>query len=163
MTHLYVEGVNGQIEVREEWVVIHRKGLLAKQGHVFGNKGIQIRLSDVHDIQISFPRFGKNGWLSFVTGSSGPVHDVMEAIRDQRTVMFKKKSQDEFDEFRQLIFDLKTRMSNDGLVEAIAAGVAASTRPDFATQLRELAALRDEGLLDEGEFQAKKAQLLSET
>jgi putative oligomerization/nucleic acid binding protein len=162
MAHLYVEGLNGQIEVNDEWVIIHRKGLLAKQGHAFGNKGIQIRLSDVHDIQISFPRLGKHGWLTFVTGSSGPVTDLMVAMKDPRTVMFKKKSQDDFDEFRQAIFDLKTRQSNDSMVQAIADGVAVATRPDFATQLRDLAALRDEGLLDEAEFQAKKAQLLSE-
>lgn len=40
--------------------------------------------------------------------------------------MFKKRSQDEFDEFRQAIFDTKTRHSHDSIVDAIAAGVAAA-------------------------------------
>jgi hypothetical protein len=163
MAHLYLEGMNGQIEVGDEFVVIHRKGLLAKQGHVFGNKGVRIRLSDIHDIQISYPRLGKNGWLTFISGSTGgPVTDLMKAIRDESTVMFKKRSTDEFDEFRQQVLALIASRNNEGLVEAIAAGVAASSRPDFATQLRELAALRDDGLLDEAEFQAKKAQLMQE-
>jgi hypothetical protein len=162
MPHLHIEGVNGQIEVDEEWVSIHRKGLMAKQGRMFGNKGIQIRLSDVHDVDISYPSLGRNGWLTFVTARGGPVNDLLEATRDSRTVMFKKRSLDDFDEFRQAMLDLIARQSNEGLVQAIAEGVAATPRVDFATELRELAALRDEGLLSEEEFQTKKAQLLSE-
>jgi hypothetical protein len=35
-----------------------------------------------------------------------------------------------------------------------------SQKPDVITQLRELAALRDQGILTEQEFQAQKARLL---
>ncbi len=55
---------------------------------VHGSPGPRVReqghpdpLADVQDIQISYPRFGKNGWLTFVTGRARPVGDVMQAIR----------------------------------------------------------------------------------
>lgn len=156
MTHLYVEGLNGQVEVDDEWVRIHRKGLMARAGHGMLGRGVQIRLSDIVDIDISYPRFGVNGYIRFLTGGEHPI-GVQEAVKDDASVVFKKKHQAAFDELREELKALLAERSDKGLAQAIAAAVP---RVDFATQIRELAALRDEGLLSEEEFQLKKAQLL---
>ena len=162
MTHLYVAGMNGQIEVDDEWVRIHRKGLIGRMGRGAGNvlgRGTQIRLSDIQDIEISYPRLTQRGWIRFLTGGEERM-GLMEAGKDDSTVLFTKRQQQAIDQFRQQLKGLLARHTNEGLVEAIAEGVAASSRVDFATQLRDLAALRDEGLLSEEEFQLKKTQLL---
>lgn len=53
------------------------------------------------------------------------------------------------------ISTVRTRMKGgDG------AGAPATAEPDVADQIRKLAQLRDDGILTEEEFQAKKAQLL---
>lgn len=151
MAHLYVEGANGHIEVDDEWVRIHRKGLMGHMTQGVGGllgRGVQIRLSDIVDIAISYPRFGVNGYIRVLTGGEGLI-TVQEAVKNEACVMFKKRHQQAFDTFRE---ELKAL-----LARRMTAPVAA---PDFATQLRELAALRDEGLLSEEEFQVKKAHLL---
>jgi hypothetical protein len=53
---------------------------------------------------------------------------------------------------------VQTVKSRMGKQSAPAAHTA--DQPDLATQIRQLAGLRDEGLLTDEEFQAKKTQLL---
>jgi Short C-terminal domain len=145
MARMYLEGTNGAIEVTAEHVVIHRTGMAR-----LVNKSIQIHLSDVRDIEISYPRLAHAGWITFISGRHQGVSEL-QAVRDPATVLFKKKSEGQFDEFRQQVLRLIAQKQ-----------VGPSAGPDFASQLRELAALRDEGLLDESEFQARKAQLMQQ-
>lgn len=73
------------------------------------------------------------------------------ATKDDNSVVFTRKQQAEFDALRD----------HDESYIAARSGAAASAAPaDPAEQIRKLAQLRDEGILSEEEFQAKKAQLL---
>jgi hypothetical protein len=164
MPHLYAVGMNGQIEVDDEYVRIHRKGVLGHAGRgLVGllGRGAQIHLFDIQDIEISYPRLTKRGWIRFLTGGEERMTPV-EAIKDQATVLFTGRQQEAIDQLRQQVKALIASQSNDAMVEAIANRVAAAPRASLATEIRELAALRDEGLLTEEEFQARKAQLLAD-
>lgn len=165
MTALYAEGMNGQIEVDDEFVYIHRKGFLAHSTRGLRNtidRGVQIRLSDIEDIQISYPRLTQRGWIRFVTSVDNRIETIREATYDQSTVLFTKGRQPEIDALRQGVKALIARQSNQGLVSAITQGLGTTPHASFADQLRELADLRNEGLLTDDEFQAKKAQLLAD-
>ena len=53
--HLYIKGLNGQIEVNNEWVRIHRKGFFGRTTQGLSGlrvRGVQIRLGDVDEIDI---------------------------------------------------------------------------------------------------------------
>lgn len=103
MPHRYVEGMNGQIEVDDVWVRIHRKGFFGRttQGMTgIAGRGVQIRLSDIVDIAISYPRFGVNGYIRFLTGRESPI-SVEEAAKDESCVIFRKKHQADVDMLRE--------------------------------------------------------------
>ena len=74
---------------------------------------------------------------------------VQEAFTDENSVVFVKKSASDFERVR------------DEVNAAISAGgQPGGPAPDLADQLAKLAQLRDQGILTEEEFQAKKTDLL---
>ena len=143
-----VKGVNGQLELLEDKIRIKRKGLLsfATQG-LKGDKEILI----AHISSIQYKRAGMlaNGYIQFAfLGGREAKGGILEATKDENTVMFKSGQQKEF----------------DAIKEAIEQKMAALREPvkpvSNLDELEKLASLRDKGIITESEFQAKKQQLL---
>ncbi|UWF78578.1 SHOCT domain-containing protein [Microbacterium neungamense] len=80
------------------------------------------------------------------------------------TITFRV-SKDEAAQFRSAILsamqEQEAKASAPAVVQAAAPAPAPAAVPDLTSQLQQLAALRDAGVLTEEEFAAKKADILS--
>jgi hypothetical protein len=131
-------------------VTIKRKGALAKMTQ--GMKGDKrIPMANITSVQFKPATNLTNGYLQFsLTGSSENKGGLMDATKDENSVMFRKGSTADFVTIKDHIEAYLTNRIGGG-------GPAA---PDLADQLTKLAALRDQGILNDDEFQAQKTKLL---
>lgn len=144
-------GQNGQLQLRENTVVIRREGFAALAMH--GLKGDKhILLSQVSSVQ--FKRVGSlsaMGYIQFAfVGGREAKGGMLEAGTDENTVTFNSQQQRAFERIYSAI---KERMETTG--------AARETKPPSSLdELGKLAELRDKGIVTEEEFQQKKRQLL---
>lgn len=137
------EGVNGYIELRGDSIILTRKLFFGK-----GKGEKQIKISSITAFQFRPAGLLTSGYLQVAfSGSSESKKGLFDAANDENTIMFKKSQQPAFEAIREA-------------VEAGQPGKPASTG-DLSDQLAKLAALREAGALDEAEFAAAKARLLS--
>lgn len=143
------KGVNGQIELYEDRVLIRRKGVMAfvTQG-IKGDKSINV--SSITSVQ--FKEAGLlRGYIQFgFIGGAEAKGGIIQGGVDENTVMFVKKEQPDFEKIRNFV---QSRIQNSGVTSA------SSTSSD-ADQLEKFANLRDRGILSEEEFQAQKNKIL---
>lgn len=146
-TELLTKGVNGQIELSGNKVIIRRKGALSflSQG-LKGDK--EIMISSISSIQFKKPGV-TNGYIQFTfMGGKEAKGGVFQAASDENTVMFNAKQQPDFERIKE---EIENRMQ--------AGSVTSSTLSD-ADEIAKFADLRDKGVLTEEEFQQKKKQIL---
>ncbi len=147
------QGVNGTVEFDGQFVTIKREGALARMSQGRGEKRIAVR--QITAVQMKPPGVMTNGFIQFTIGGgverqAAKGSRTINAASDENSVIFKKSQQADFEAVRAEI------------EQAIASGGApAATAPDLADQLGKLAALRDQGVLTDAEFESKKADLLA--
>lgn len=147
---MYAKGHNGQIRIEGDWLVIERKGL-GRLGHSKGDK--RIALGQIVAVKMRPAGRFANGFIHFSTSGRDDFSGGLEdAARDDNSVIFLRKHQADFDELREHV---------EGYAASHLADTSSQGAQGTAEQLRQLAALRDEGLLTTEEFDAKKAELLS--
>jgi len=154
---MQASGYNGQVELLQNAVRIRRKGKMAflSQG-LKGEKEIQIR--QISSIQFKSAGNVTYGFLQFMfLGGAEHKGGYFDANKDENTVTFLKKQQPAFDAIKRAI---------EQRIEEVHGGTSATQQPppqsvDAVGQIERLAALRDQGVLTEQEFQAKKQDLLS--
>lgn len=143
-------GQTGTITFDGQFVTISREGIRAKA--MFGKGDKRIPLRSITAVQFKPAGALTQGFIQ-LTISGGSDKTAMrggrtqQAFTDENSVVFLKKSQADFEAVR------------DAIDEAIAAP-AGQAAPSLADQLQQLASLRDQGILTEEEFAAKKADLL---
>ena len=149
-----VKGVNGQIELHNDRVIIKRKGVMSKltQG-LKGEKSILV--SRISSVQFKEATSFTNGYIQFgFSGGEESKSGLFDATKDENTVMFRKSQQREFERLRDKIDQLigsantpsqtpKTKNSTSNLDE-----------------LEKLSHLKEKGIITEEEFKKKKKQLL---
>lgn len=146
-----IKGSNGTISFDGQTVTITRKGLGAAL--MSGARGTKtLPLSAITAVQ--YKKAGMTvGYLQLsVPGDTqrqgrNATHTVQQ---DENTVTFYAKQNAEFEALASSL--------NAALLSKSAPVQAA---PDLADQIGKLAALRDQGILSEDEFNAKKAELLA--
>ena len=144
-------GQTGTIEFDGQAVVIRRDSLRARG--IFGKGEKRIPISSITAVQFKQAGFSQ-GFIQLTIaggseGTAGRRGRVQEAFTDENSVVFLKKASADFELVR------------DAINAAIAAPSApAQAAPDLPAQLQQLAVLRDQGILTEDEFQAKKADIL---
>jgi hypothetical protein len=143
-------GVHGSIELKENKIILKRKGLMSKLAHgVTGNKEILIKTIS----SIQFKEAGiLNGYIQFsFSGGKENTGGIFDAAKDENTMFFTKKQQPAFEKLKSIIEE-KIESLND----------ANNTQQTslVADEIKKLAELRDQGILTEEEFTAKKKQLL---
>lgn len=142
------KGINGQLELYVDKIVIKRKGILSFMTQ--GLKGDKdILLSSISSIQLKNASMLTNGYIqfSFMGGQEGK-RGLFQATQDENTVMFDRKQQPDFDA-------LKTRF------EALRSqGTQAQGGRSNVDELERLAALREKGILTDEEFAAEKRRIL---
>lgn len=145
-------GVNGQLELLANKVIIKRKGMLAKMTQ--GLKGDkEILIKQISSIQFKNAGALTNGYIQFsFSGGQENQGGLFDATKDENTIMFNKKQQPNFE---------KIKLSIEEKIENLHEQVSsAPPQADVAEQIRKFSELKDAGILTEEEFEAKKKQLL---
>ena len=149
---MLAKGKNGQVEIVGDRVRISRKGALGFMTQGFkGEK--EIAITDVSSIQFKTAGWATRGYIQFAfTGGTENKRGLLSAASDENTVMFNKKQQPEFENVKQEIETLRSSLRS---------GAGATAAPSAADELKKFADLKDQGIITESEFEAKKADLLS--
>ena len=101
---LMAEGVNGQVALYENRIDITRKGNSFFTHGFDGTKTIFMKSLT----GIQFKETGKmtNGFIQFIfSGSAESKGGLVDATKDENTVMFNSQQQQSFEQIRQFIFD----------------------------------------------------------
>lgn len=149
----YLKGVNGQLELYNDKIVIKRKGALAKmtQGFFKGDKTLYLR--QITGIQVKKGGMLTNGYIQFtVPGGVENRKGLTDATKDENTVMFNKKDNDLVDKIKIKIEELQNDNLNNGTF------VQQQLSP--ADEIKKYKGLLDEGIITGEEFNQKKKQLL---
>lgn len=145
-----LKGVNGQLELYEDKVIIKRKGALSKltQGFFKGDKTIY--LSQISSIQIKPGSMLTNGYIQFtLSGGNESTKGIFDATKDENAVMFAKKDNDLVNSIKAKIEELKSTNNNPG-----------TAQPSSADELRKFKQLMDDGIISEEEYEKKKKNIL---
>ena len=87
-----LKGINGQLELYEDKVIIKRKGGLAKitQGFTKGDKTIYLNQISAIDLKLGGNLV--NGYIQFVLpGGNEKTKGAFQATQDENSIMFRKK------------------------------------------------------------------------
>lgn len=149
---LSLKGVNGQLQLYENKVVIIRKGALAKmtQGFFKGDKTIYLK--QITGIQVKLGGAFTNGYIQItVPGGIENKKGIMSATQDENSVMFAKKN-------NQLVNEIKEKIEE---LQQQTLGVQQINQTSSADEIKKYKELFDTGVITEEEFTAKKKQLLN--
>lgn len=142
-----VEGVNGQIELWKNKIIIKRSGFRSflTQG-LRGDK--EILLNQISSIQFKIPSTFTNGFIQFsFLGGTEYKGGFLNATQDENTVFFNTSQSEDFKNFKKMIEDKIQELSkpeSGGSLE----------------DLEKLAELKVKGIITEEEFTAKKKKIL---
>lgn len=147
-----LKGVNGQLELYADKVVIGRKGVLA-----FISQGIKgdttIPLDSITGVQLRPAGGLLNGYIQFtLPGGVESRGGINAATRDANTVLFRKASNSDAAAIKSYIEDWKSNRP--------ASETRSASRVSVADELRKLKALCDEGVLSKQEFERQKRRLM---
>ena len=150
MAELYAKGSNGLITIDGDWLTIDRKGF-GRAGHSQGDR--RIPLASITAVQLRHARVFSDGFIRFTLPGSPEFRGGMEtAMRDENAVTFRRRKTREFNMIRAAV---------EQHITAHRAGARSGAgESDIPEQIRKLGELRDQKLITEAEFEAKKAELL---
>ena len=145
------KGIGGDLELLKNKIRIKRKGGMAFLLH--GLKGDkEIFLNQISSIQLKKAGFALNGYIQFAfLGGREAKGGLFQATSDENTIMFSKDNQEDFIEIKNAIEEQIFQFQNQDKNDKTSLGI---------NDLEKLAKLRDEGIITEEEFQAKKRQIL---
>lgn len=144
-------GHGGQLRFENDTLTISHKGVLGllTQG-LKGNKEIRVDL--ISSIQFKDAGLLTNGYIQFAfVGGQETKQGLFDAVSDENTVLFTKTQQPQFEAIRDAIKARIKAYQNQGATPA---------QSSVADEIIKFAKLRDDGLITDDEFQAKKKQLL---
>ncbi len=156
---LSASGINGQMSVDENFVVIARKGINAKltQG-LKGDK--RIPMSSVTSVQFKEASALMGGYIQIgILGGIESNSGIIGAQYDENSVNFRKSQESEFRAIREFIENQIIERSKPQVITVQTA--APSVAPSKLDQLKQLGELRDSGVLSQDEFEAEKAKIMA--
>ena len=150
MAELYAKGSNGLITIDGDWLTIDRKGF-GRAGHSEGDR--RIPLASITAVQLRHARVFTDGFIRFAFAGSPEFRGGLQnAMRDENAVTFRRGQARGFNMIRAAV---------EQYITAHHAGARSGAgEPDIPEQIKELGELRDQKLITDEEFEAKKAQLL---
>ena len=153
-------GVNGQLAVYPDRVILARKGLNALMSQGLGRGDKEISLRTLSAIQWRNAGLATLGYIQFTfMGASDLRGGIVAAQTDENSVTFNRRQQREFEQARALIDQHRAALSApqaaaQPMPQAPAQPVSA------ADELAKWAGLRDSGAITAEDYEAKKRQLL---
>ena len=149
---LELNGVNGQLELYDDRIIIKRAGALAKltQGFFKGEKSIY--LDQISGIQVKLGSFFTNGYIQIVLmGSQESKQGILDATHDENTVMFNQKDNELASNIRQKIEELRMAYLKPSDIHNQLSG---------ADEIKKYKQLLDDGIITQDEFNKKKRAIL---
>ena len=147
-------GYNGHVDLYENKVKLSHKNNLASKLAVGFIADKEIYLKNISGIQYK-PGGLTVGYIqfSFSGGHESKFNHQRDVLYDENSICFMKPQNQEF-------LELKAKIEEKmALAHSTQATVVEEVSP-AADEIRKLAELRDQGILTDEEFQAKKKQLL---
>ena len=144
---MVLNGVNGQLELYLNKVVIKRKGVLAKmtQGFFKGDKEIYIK--QLSGIQVKMGTSLTNGYIQFtLAGGNENTKGLLNATQDENSLVFSKKDNKTVNLIKGKIEDFMSAGSNPKISDASSA----------VDEIKKFKELFDAGILTEEEFNKLK-------
>lgn len=148
----YLKGVNGQLTIYEDRVIIERGGALGflTQG-LAGAKTIP--MDSIMSVQFKEGNMWINGFIQFgIMGGKEARGGVFNATQDENTVMIKAATNDNAREIKDYIEGIILNRSKNK--ETVIQQVSP------AEELKKFKELLDMGVISQAEFDAKKKQIL---
>lgn len=146
-----LKGVNGQLELYEDKIVIKGKGALSKmtQGFFKGDKTIYI--NQISGIQVKPGASLTNGYIQItVPGGFESKRGLFDATQDENTVMFTKKDNELVNQIKSKIEELMSQQRTGYKIDQLSP----------ADEIKKYKELLDDGIITQEEFEQKKKQLL---
>ncbi|MDR2600354.1 MAG: SHOCT domain-containing protein [Oscillospiraceae bacterium] len=146
-----ISGVDGQLYVNDEYVVIERKGIISflTQG-VKGKKEIPIQ--NINAVQVREATIWVNGFIQFYlpgfAKSSGGIFDMGE---DENTVVFNRTNNETANSIKEFIQEKINLKMNTNVTNQFS----------VADELLKYKQLLDDGIITKEEFHIKRNQLLN--
>lgn len=97
---MYVEGIDGQVELMNDRVIVHRKGLLNSMKHGF-NARHEIPLASISGVDFQDATLFKQGMIDFDHAGKRSGGE-----KGRNSVKFNKKHQNDFYHLKEKIFEL---------------------------------------------------------
>ncbi len=154
MSELFYElkGINGQLELYEDKIIIRRKGALAKmtQGFFKGDKTIYI--NQITGIQVKPGTLWTNGYIQITVpgGIESKKGLLDDATLDENTVAFTSKDNELVNQIKSKIEELMSQQRMGHIIN----------QSSPADEIRKYKELLDDGVITQEEFEQKKKQLL---
>ena len=146
---------DGEMHISETAVTLVPKGLLAKINK--GSTGTKtVRLSAITSVQIKKPGFTSGFIQLSFSGESAKRGGAFKAVQDENALTISGTDQYE-DALRAKALIEHYQAHRD----TPSTPPATKQAPSHADQIRSLAGLRDDGLLTEEEFEAKRKEILA--
>jgi hypothetical protein len=134
-----------------------------KYSRLIGKGFKEIQIKSLTGIQFKPPAFLSHGYIQFVFPGSSEVktRSTSDLAKDENTVIFNKHEYKNFLKAKELIEEYMNEPENNTFASN---DHSSTTTPvnnySVADEITKLAALKDQGILTEEEFTAKKKQLL---
>ena len=154
MSELFYElkGINGQLELYEDKIIIRRKGALAKmtQGFFKGDKTNYI--NQITGIQVKPGTLWTNGYIQITVpgGIESKKGLLDDATLDENTVAFTSKDNELVNQIKSKIEELMSQQRMGHMIN----------QSSPADEIRKYKELLDDGVITQEEFEQKKKQLL---
>lgn len=148
----YLKGVNGQLTIYEDRVIIERGGALGFL--IQGLAGAKtIPMDSIMSVQFKEGNMWTNGFIQFgIMGGKEARGGVFNATQDENTVMIKAATNDNAREIKDYIEGIILNRSKNK--ETVIQQVSP------AEELKKFKELLDMGVISQAEFDAKKKQIL---
>ena len=152
----YLKGMNGQVEVYEDKLVIKRKGVFGWASHGFAGDRV-IPISSIKTIQYKAGSLIQNGFIQFgISGSIEKGGDFKRAVHDENSIILhmgeqSNKALDIKNYIENKICELNNKNSN----------LAIHNNISSADEILKYKQLLDQGIINNEEFENKKKQLLN--
>lgn len=156
---LVVKGHSGTVSFDGRMITISRTGFLARATVGKGEK--QIPLAHVTAVQFKPAGPVVNGFIQFTVGGGNERRSqfgrqTRSAGSDENSVVFHYRQREAFEALRDVVQSAMAELHSGGQTQ-----VAATPGPTIPEQIKQLADLRDSGVLTDAEFEAKKSDLLN--
>jgi len=148
----YFKGVNGQITIYEDRVIIERGGVLG-----FFSQGLAgaktIPMGSIMTVQFREGNWLNNGFIQFgILGGIESRGGILDASKDENTVMIKPATNDDARAIKNYVERI---ILNRSKIKGTVVQQASPT-----DELKKFKELLDMGAISQAEFDAKKKQLL---